>query len=64
MSGLQELLEAQHEGVARQDGQLDRVEAAVGRVQAQAQAVHGEVRSLPLRAARVWGRATCSCHCS
>jgi hypothetical protein len=41
---VQELLAEQRAGVAAQDVHLDRVEAAVGRVAAQAGAIHGEVR--------------------
>jgi hypothetical protein len=41
---VQELLQEQHAGLARQDEQLDRVEVHVGRVHTQAQTMHGEVR--------------------
>lgn len=40
---VQELLQEQYAGLARQDEQLDRVAASVGRVHTQAEAVHGEV---------------------
>jgi hypothetical protein len=41
---MQELLADQHAGLARQDEQLDRVEAHVGRVHTQAQTMCGEVQ--------------------
>ena len=40
---VQEMLDAQYEGLAQQDAQLDRVEAAVGRVHDQAATMRGEV---------------------
>jgi t-SNARE complex subunit (syntaxin) len=40
---VQDMLQLQYDGLARQDEQLDRVERGVARVQTQAEAIHGEV---------------------